>query len=139
MKRMKRRVLSACLLSLCLFGSGCAGLGKYDGGYYYPCKAMSTDVGCIVLSVKYAIAGWPEDHRPDAFDFLLTPPFIPFLMIDLVFSFISDFITFPYDLCHAGEKIPERTHEVKESEDEPERKPAPGPEEKKPDEPQGPK
>ncbi len=113
-------------------------MAKYESGYYYPCKAMSTDVACIGLSVKYAIAGWPEDHRPDGFDFVLTPPFIPFLIVDLVFSFISDFITFPYDLWHAGGKIAERTHEEK-PEDGQEKKSNPSPEKKVPEEPQPPK
>lgn len=124
---------------LCLFGSGCVAMGKYNGGKYYPFKASSYDIVCIGASVYYPIAGWPDDGPTHVFDFLISPPFIPFWLVDLVFSFVSDLITFPYDLYHVGQEIDGSTEDDEKSEDEPETKPAPGSQEKKPDEPREPK
>ena len=93
-------------------------MAKYDSGIYHPCKACCTDVGGAVTSVKYAIVGMPDGVQSDPFSVVLTPAFIPFLLLDLPFSLISDLVTFPYDLCHGGEEIPERAEHEKESLDE---------------------
>ncbi len=114
-------------------------MGKYNSGTYHPFKASTYDVMCIGASVYYPIAGWPDDGPRHVFDFLISPPFIPFWLVDLIFSFVSDVITFPYDLYHVGEEIDGTTEDGKGPEDGQEEDPAPGPEEKKSDETQEPK
>lgn len=111
---MKRQARTALLLLTSLFGSGCAGMAKYDSGVIHPFKACTTDVACVGLSVYYVFAGIPDDVARDPFGFIARPAFIPFIMLDLPPSFISDLITFPYDLCHVGEEIPKRRGEEEE-------------------------
>lgn len=113
-------------------------MGKYNSGTYYPFKASSYDIVCIGASVYYPIAGWPDGGPTHVFDFLISPPFIPFWLVDLVFSFVSDVITFPYDLCRVGQKIDGTAEDGKEPEDGLETDPDSGQEEKK-QEPEGPK
>ena len=94
-------------------------MAKYDNGYRYPYGATTTDLTMIGLS---AICYQPD--KPDPFDFIYSPLFIPIYIIDLPFSLVTDTITLPYDLIHirkVGQPIEEYQRET-------EHHPAPYPE-----------
>ncbi len=88
--------MTGMLYLACLLLSGCASLGKYDRGYTYPFGATATDFGMTY----YAVVGKPENERPNPFDFIYSPWFIPLFIVDIPFSLVTDVVTLPYDLYH---------------------------------------
>jgi hypothetical protein len=124
---MKRTLAGAFLLLSLLSVTGCAGMAKFDSGVIYPFKACALDAEAIGTTVYYVFAGTPDDVARDPMAFVLSPVCIPFWVLDIPTSLIHDLVTFPYDLCHAGEKIPERQHEENSQDEEkketPEREP----------------
>ena len=78
---------------------GCASMAKNDRGHSHPISATAADLEMVV----YAVAGKPEDEPADPFDFLYSPLCIPFFILDLPFSLVTDVITLPNDLYHSDE------------------------------------
>ena len=81
---------------LLIVPAGCASMAKYDNGYTYPFGATCADLGML----QHALGGKPEREPADAFDFLYSPWFVPFFLLDLPFSVVTDLVTLGYDLQH---------------------------------------
>lgn len=79
------------LFLLVSLSSSCASLDKYDRGYTHPYTATVTD-SCMIWLSSTGYRGDPE--HPDGFDFIYYPIFIPFFIVDLPFSIVTDTITF---------------------------------------------
>jgi uncharacterized protein YceK len=95
------------LLSITIFLSGCASMGKYDKVYYenakiYPFVATGADVGIIYNNI---VQGKPDGERPDPFDFIYEPEMIPLFILDIPFSIVTDVITLPFDLFYCGRRL----------------------------------
>lgn len=71
--------------------TSCAVNVKYEEKPNPPFEATRYDLYGI-------IAFKPKEDPPDAFDFIYSPFFKPFILLDLPISLIADIITFPYDL-----------------------------------------
>jgi len=79
--------------------AGCASMAKVDRSYTQLFAATAAGVGMM----DFAVAGKPEDEPSNRYDFMYSPLCVPFFILDLPVSLVTDVVTSPHDLCHIDE------------------------------------
>jgi uncharacterized protein YceK len=79
--------------------AGCASMAKVDRSYTQLFAATAAGVGMM----DFAVAGKPQDEPSNRYDFMSSPLCVPFFILDLPVSLVTDVVTSPHDLCHIDE------------------------------------
>ena len=79
--------------------AGCASLAKVDRSYTQLFAATAAGVGMT----DFAVAGKPQDEPSNPYDIMYSPLCVPFFILDLPVSLVTDVVTLPHDLCHIDE------------------------------------
>ena len=79
----------------------CASLRKIDLGYTDPYIATADDL-YMIWATGTGFRGEPDE--PYNFEYIFMPLLVPFYIVDLPFSIVTDTIYLPYDLYHLSDQ-----------------------------------